>query len=66
MNIFIILCIFNYICCLLFIYFNIDIMGINYIFVDVFIWGEFRFKYFVVVFYILILRGKLMFIIGMS
>lgn len=43
MNILNILCTFNYIRRPLFTYPNTDVMGINYIFVDVFIWGEFRF-----------------------
>lgn len=66
MNTIIILCTFNYIRRPLFTYPNTDIMGINYIFVDVFIWGEFRFKHSVVVLHTPTLREKSMPITGMS
>lgn len=66
MNILIILCTFNYIRRPLFTYPNTDVMGINYIFVDVFIWGEFRFKHSVVVLHTPTLREKSMPITGMS
>lgn len=66
MNILIILCTFNYIRRPLFTYLNTDVMGINYIFVDVFIWGEFRFKHSVVVLHTPTLREKSMPITGMS
>lgn len=66
MNTLIILCTFNYIRRSLFTYPNTDVMGINYIFVDVFIWGEFRFKHSVVVLHTPTLRGKSMPITGMS
>lgn len=66
MNTLIILCTFYYIRRPLFTYPNTDIMGINYIFVDVFIWGEFRFKHSVVVLHTPTLREKSMPITGMS
>lgn len=66
MNTLIILCTFNYIRRSLFTYPNTDVMGINYIFVDVFIWGEFRFKHSVVVLHTPTLREKSMPITGMS
>lgn len=66
MNTLIILCTFNYICRPLFTYPNTGVMGINYIFVDVFIWGEFRFKHSVVVLHTPTLKGKSMPITGMS
>lgn len=58
MNIFIILCTFNYIRLPLFTYPNTDMIG-NYIFVEVFIWGEFRFKHSVVVLHTLTLKKKI-------